>query len=88
MSGKRQQKSRSKIHVKEVTMELGKGGISQPRNAVIANVLYRLELFGSYGTGIQKMMESYAGSGAGICPRARILRCDPSQPEHCGNHRF
>ena len=39
MSGKRQQKSRSKIHVKEVTMELGKGGISQPRNAVIANVL-------------------------------------------------
>ena len=30
---------------------------------VIANVFYRLELIESYGTGIQKIMESYVGSG-------------------------
>lgn len=30
---------------------------------IIANVFYRLELIESYGTGIQKIMESYAGSG-------------------------
>ena len=50
--------------VKGLTLLDIKGGVSQPRNAVIANVFYRLELIESYGTGIQKMMESYAGSGA------------------------
>lgn len=35
--------------------------MSQPRNAVIANVFYRLELIESYGTDIQKMLESYTG---------------------------
>ncbi len=49
--------------VKGLTLEDIKGGVSQPRNAVIANVFYRLELIESYGTGIQKMLESYAGSG-------------------------
>jgi ATP-dependent DNA helicase RecG len=38
------------------------GGVSQPRNTVIANVFYRLELIESYGTGIRKMMEAYADS--------------------------
>lgn len=38
-------------------------GVSQPRNMVIANIFYRLELIESYGTGIQKIMESYSDSG-------------------------
>lgn len=50
--------------VKGLTLEDIKGGVSQPRNAVVASVFYRLELIESYGTGIQKMIESYAGSGA------------------------
>lgn len=48
---------------KGLTLEDIKGGVSQPRNTVIANVFYRLELIESYGTGIQRMLESYAGSG-------------------------
>ena len=49
--------------VKGLTLADIKGGVSQPRNAVIANVFYRLELIESYGTGIQKIMESYADCG-------------------------
>lgn len=49
--------------VKGLTIADIRGGVSQPRNTVIANVFYRLELIESYGTGIQKMLESYAGSG-------------------------
>lgn len=49
--------------VKGLTLADIKGGASQPRNMVIANIFYRLELIESYGTGIQKIMESYAGSG-------------------------
>ena len=49
--------------VKGLTRADIKGGVSQPRNAVIANVFYRLELIESYGTGIQKILESYAGCG-------------------------
>lgn len=49
--------------VKGLTLKDIKGGVSQPRNTVIANVFYRLELIESYGTGIQKMLESYAGCG-------------------------
>lgn len=49
--------------VKGLTLLDIKGGVSQPRNAVVANVFYRLELIESYGTGIQKMIESYYGSG-------------------------
>ncbi len=49
--------------VKGLTLEDIKGGVSQPRNTVIANVFYRLELIESYGTGIQRMLESYTGSG-------------------------
>lgn len=49
--------------VKGLTLEDIKGGVSLPRNNVIANVFYRLELIESYGTGIQRMLESYAGSG-------------------------
>lgn len=48
--------------VKGLTLADIKGGVSQPRNAVIANVFYRLDLIESYGTGIQKIIESYAGS--------------------------
>ena len=36
-------------------------GVSQSRNTVIAAVFYRLELIESYGTGIQRIIESYAG---------------------------
>ena len=49
--------------VKGLTLADIRGGVSQPRNAVIANVFYRLELIESYGTGIQKILESYAGCG-------------------------
>lgn len=49
--------------VKGLTLEDIKGGVSQPRNTVVADVFYRLELIESYGTGIQRMLESYAGSG-------------------------
>lgn len=49
--------------VKGLTLADIKGGVSQPRNMVIANIFYRLELIESYGTGIQKMIESYAGCG-------------------------
>ena len=48
---------------KGLTLEDIMGGVSQPRNMVIANVFYRLQLIESYGTGIQKIVESYAGSG-------------------------
>lgn len=45
--------------VKGLTMEDVMGGVSQSRNAILANVFYRLELIESYGTGIQRIMESY-----------------------------
>ncbi|MCK9526985.1 MAG: putative DNA binding domain-containing protein [Limnochordia bacterium] len=48
--------------VKGLTLTDIFAGVSQPRNAVIANVFYRLELIEAYGTGIQKIMESYAHS--------------------------
>lgn len=47
--------------VKGLTMEDIMGGASQSRNSVLANVFYRLELIESYGTGVQRIMESYAG---------------------------
>lgn len=34
-------------------------GVSQTRNTIIANIFYRLELIESYGTGIQRIIESY-----------------------------
>ena len=45
--------------VKGITMEDVLGGVSQPRNSVVAAVFYRLELIEAYGTGIQRIMESY-----------------------------
>ena len=38
-------------------------GISVCRNVKLANVFYRLELIEAYGTGIQKIMEAYRGTG-------------------------
>jgi len=38
-------------------------GISMPRNRLLANVLFRLELIEAYGTGIGRMRSSYAESG-------------------------
>lgn len=38
-------------------------GISESRNINLANCFYRLELIESYGTGIQRIMESYKGTG-------------------------
>ncbi len=46
--------------VKGLTMKDIMGGVSQSRNSALANVFYRLELIESYGTGIQRIMESYA----------------------------
>jgi len=45
--------------VKGITIIDIMNGISQLRNIVIANIFYRLDLIKSYGTGIQKIMESY-----------------------------
>jgi ATP-dependent DNA helicase RecG len=45
--------------VKGITIEDILGGVSQPRNTVVAAVFYRLELIEAYGTGIQRIMESY-----------------------------
>lgn len=38
-------------------------GVSQPRNARLANVFYRLRYIEAYGTGIRRMIDSYAGTG-------------------------
>ncbi len=48
--------------VKGLTLIDIMGGVSQTRNTVIANVFYRLELIESYGTGIQRIIESYEGN--------------------------
>lgn len=47
--------------VRGLTLSDIMGGVSQSRNTVIAAVFYRLELTESYGTGIQRIMESYKG---------------------------
>lgn len=39
-----------------------KTGVSVTRNPRLANVLYRLKWVEAYGTGVQKIMDSYAGS--------------------------
>ena len=39
-----------------------KGGISIPRNRIIAGVFFRLHLIERFGTGIRRINESYAGS--------------------------
>lgn len=56
--------------VKGLTLADIKGGVSQPRNMAIAGVFYRLDLIESYGTGIQRIMESYADCDAdpSFCP--------------------
>ncbi len=46
--------------VKGLTIEDIMGGVSQPRNSLLANVFYRLELIESYGTGIARILESYS----------------------------
>ena len=46
--------------VKGLTIKDIMGGVSQSRNSALANVFYRLELIESYGTGIQRIIESYA----------------------------
>ncbi|MER2000533.1 MAG: ATP-binding protein [Lysinibacillus sp.] len=48
--------------VKGLTLEDIELGISQSRNPKLANVLYRLKWIESYGTGLQRMKESYKGS--------------------------
>lgn len=42
-------------------------GVSVCRNMKLANVFYRLELVEAYGTGMQKIMNAYKGSG--VTPR-------------------
>lgn len=46
--------------VKGITVIDIMNGVSQPRNPIIANVFYRLELIESYGTGIRKIFEGYS----------------------------
>jgi ATP-dependent DNA helicase RecG len=46
--------------VKGITVIDIMNGVSQPRNTIIADIFYRLELIESYGTGIQKIFESYS----------------------------
>ncbi|MBQ0138576.1 MAG: AAA family ATPase [Kurthia sp.] len=48
--------------VKGLTLEDIELGISQSRNPKLANVFYRLKLIESYGTGLQRMKESYKQS--------------------------
>lgn len=48
--------------VKGITLADILHGVSQSRNMVIANIFYRLKLIESYGTGIQRILESYAGN--------------------------
>lgn len=48
--------------VKGLTLSDIMNGVSQSRNMIIANVFYRLKLIESYGTGIQRIVESYSGS--------------------------
>lgn len=45
--------------VKGLTIEDIELGVSQSRNPKLANVLYRLKWIESYGTGLQRMKESY-----------------------------
>jgi len=47
--------------VKGITREDIMRGVSQTRNMVLANIFYRLKLIESYGTGIQRILESYQG---------------------------
>lgn len=47
--------------VKGLTLPDIINGVSQSRNMVLANIFYRLKLMESYGTGIQRIMESYVG---------------------------
>lgn len=48
--------------VKGLTLEDIELGISQSRNPKLANIFYRLKWIESYGTGLQRMKESYKGS--------------------------
>ena len=48
--------------VKGITLIDIMKGVSQPRNTIVADIFYRLELIESYGTGIQKIFESYSES--------------------------
>jgi ATP-dependent DNA helicase RecG len=59
--------------VKGITIEDIMGGVSQTRNTVVANVFFRLELIESYGTGIQRIMESYEG-----CLQKPVFRPAPA----------
>ena len=45
--------------VKGITLADIMNGVSQSRNMVLANIFYRLKLIESYGTGIQRILESY-----------------------------
>lgn len=48
--------------VKGISIDDIMHGVSQSRNMMIANIFYRLELIESYGTGIQRIIESYKGT--------------------------
>ena len=59
--------------VKGLTMDDVLGGVSQTRNTVLAAVFYRLALIEAYGTGIQRIVESYEG-----CMEKPVFRPAPA----------
>ena len=46
-----------------ITLEDINAHISLPRNRLLANIFFRLEIIEAYGTGIRRSKESYSGSG-------------------------
>ncbi|MDR1135710.1 MAG: AAA family ATPase [Clostridiales Family XIII bacterium] len=59
--------------VKGLTLDDIMDGVSQPRNMIIANIFFRLELIESYGTGIGRIMDSYEN-----CLRRPMFRPNPA----------
>ena len=49
--------------IKGITLADILHGVSQSRNMILSNIFYRLKLVESYGTGIQRILESYQNMG-------------------------
>ena len=68
--------------VKGITLQDIYHGVSQSRNMTIAAIFYRLELMESYGTGIPRIMDSYASCSKkpkfNVGP-ASFVTCLPNQ---------
>ena len=60
--------------VKGISIDDIMHGVSQSRNMMIANIFYRLELIESYGTGIQRIIESYKREFIQFLQSAGVLK--------------